>query len=130
MDGGQWMMAEDMEAVGFSKPGGEKCGPARSRPVDLAHLQRQTLGDRTVEAEVLALFLHQTASVYERICGAEPAERRKLAHGLRGSALGIGAFAVADAASAVESDADSKQNIKVLSRRIKEVREFIAAISR
>ncbi|MGN6464923.1 MAG: Hpt domain-containing protein [Rhizobiaceae bacterium] len=124
------MKADDAEAVGFLMPGGERCGAARARPIDLAHLERQTLGDRTVEAEVLSLFLHETATVYERICDAEPDERRKLAHGLRGAALGIGAFAVAEAAASVEGDAESRPFLRTLSRRIEEVREFIAAISR
>ncbi|MGN6470695.1 MAG: Hpt domain-containing protein [Rhizobiaceae bacterium] len=124
------MKADDTEAVGFSMPGGEQCGAARARPIDLAHLERQTLGDRTVEAEVLSLFLHQATTVYERICSAEPDERRELAHGLKGSALGIGAFAVAEAASSVEADAESRPLLKALSRRIEEVRDFIAAISR
>ena len=124
------MKANEADALGFEMPGGERCGAARARPIDLAHLERQTLGDRTVEAEVLSLFLHQAATVHERICGAEPEERRKLAHGLKGSALGIGAFAVAEAASSVEADAESRPCLKTLSRRIEEVREFIAAISR
>jgi HPt (histidine-containing phosphotransfer) domain-containing protein len=124
------MKADDTEAVGFAKPGGEECGAAGARPVDLAHLGRQTLGDRAVEQEVLALFMHQTTTVHERISAAEAEERRRLAHGLRGAALGIGAHALAEAAAAVEADPDSRAFARTLSRRIEEVREFIAAISR
>jgi hypothetical protein len=124
------MKTDQTEAVGFTKPGGEECGAARTRPIDLAHLSRQTLGDRAVEQEVLSLFMHQTATVHEKICAAGSDERRRLAHGLQGSALGIGALAVAEAASAVEAEPDSKGLVRTLSRRIEEVREFIAAISR
>ena len=42
-------------------PGGEGAAAPRARPVDLAHLARQTLGDRALEQEVLKLFLHQAA---------------------------------------------------------------------
>lgn len=124
------MTRGETEAVAFAKPGGEACGAARARPIDLAHLGRQTLGDRAVEEEVLALFMQQAGTVCEKICAAVPEERRKLAHGLKGSALGIGAFAVAEAASAVEAEPASKPLVKALSRRVGEAREFIAAISR
>ncbi|MDN5927830.1 MAG: Hpt domain-containing protein [Hyphomicrobiales bacterium] len=124
------MTKEGTEAVAFAKPGGEACGAARTRPIDLAHLARQTLGDRAVEEEVLSLFTQQAATVCEKIGAAVPDERRKLAHGLKGSALGVGAFAVAEAASAVEADPASKPLVKSLSLHVEEVREFIAAISR
>ena len=124
------MTTNKTEAVAFAKPGGEACGAARTRPIDLAHLARQTLGDRAVEEEVLSLFMQQAATVCEKIATAASGERCKLAHGLKGSALGVGAFAVAEAASAVEADPASKPLVKTLSRRIGEAREFIAAISR
>ena len=124
------MTKDGTEAVAFAKPGGEACGAARTRPIDLAHLARQTLGDRTVEEEVLSLFMQQAGTVCEQISAATPDERRKLAHGLKGSALGVGAFAVAEAASALEGEPASKPLVKTLSRRVGEAREFIAAISR
>ena len=86
------MTTNETEAVAFAKPGGETCGAARARPIDLAHLSRQTLGDHGVEEEVLSLFMHQMTTVHEKICSAEADERRKFAHGLKGSALGVGAF--------------------------------------
>jgi hypothetical protein len=124
------MKTDETKAVGFAKPGGEECGAAGARPIDLAHLSRQTLGDRAVEEEVLSLFMHQTATVHDKIRAAGAEERRRLAHGLRGAALGIGALAVAEAASAVEAEPGSRALVNSLSRRIEEVREFIAAISR
>ena len=43
------MALPDANAMAFSMPGGESCGQARSRPVDLVHLARQTMGDRALE---------------------------------------------------------------------------------
>ncbi|QCK88106.1 Hpt domain-containing protein [Phreatobacter aquaticus] len=74
-----------------------------SRAVDLVHLARQTLGDRDLEREVLALFERQSAVMVERLRHATTAKTwAEAAHTLKGSALGIGAFGVAEAAEAVE----------------------------
>lgn len=124
-------MGEDREAaVAFSRPGGEACGKARRRPIDLAHLARQTLDDRAVEAEVLGMFMRQASTVREEVGKADADGRRRLAHGLKGAALGIGAFAVAEAAAAVEKEPDSGPLLKTLSAAIDEARQFIASITR
>ncbi|RUV26092.1 histidine kinase, partial [Mesorhizobium sp. M5C.F.Ca.IN.020.32.2.1] len=58
--------------IAFSMPGGDVSGTAAgSRPVDLAHLARQTMGDRNLEQEVLALFVQQALSVRDRIVDAD-----------------------------------------------------------
>jgi len=64
-------------------------------PVDLTHLSRQTFGDHDLEREVLALFERQSRTMLERLRNATSA---------KSSALGIGAFGVAQAAEAVECD--------------------------
>ena len=71
-------------------------------PIDLGHLKRMTLGDESLEREVLAMFSAQSARLIGTL-GALPAEAGELAHTLKGSARAIGAFAVADAADALES---------------------------
>ena len=71
-------------------------------PIDLEHLKRMTLGDESLEREVLAMFSAQTARLIGTLA-ALPAEAGELAHTLKGSARAIGAFAVADAADALES---------------------------
>jgi HPt (histidine-containing phosphotransfer) domain-containing protein len=117
-------------AVAFDRPGGESTEAANVRPIDLAHLSRQTLGDREVEREVLALFVQHALSVRDRLGQASPAERLGLAHGLKGSARGVGAFAIADCVAAIEKQPDDRHAVKRLSILIDELREFIAAISR
>ena len=49
------------DVVAFSMPGGEvsAVAKAKTRPIDLAHLSRQTMGDRELEREVLDLFVDQ-----------------------------------------------------------------------
>ena len=116
--------------VAFSKPGGEVCGKAPDRPVDLVHLARQTMGDRDLEREVLALFVQQALSVRDKIADAGDKERLMLAHGLKGSARGVGAFAVADCAAEIEREPGDGRVVKRLGVLIDEVRDFIAAISR
>lgn len=124
------MPQTSLQTIAFSLPGGESPPPSRGRPIDLVHLARQTLGDREIEREVLALFLTQASTVRSRIAGATPAERKLLAHGLRGSAAGVGAFAVAQSATAVENAPQEVGLIGDLTSSIDEVREFIASISR
>jgi HPt (histidine-containing phosphotransfer) domain-containing protein len=116
--------------IAFSMPGGDVSGTVGSRPVDLAHLARQTMGDRSLEQEVLALFVQQALSVRDRIVDADVRQRLLLAHGLKGSARGVGAFAIADCASAIELQPEDTNTLKRLGALIEEVRDFVAAISR
>lgn len=83
------------------------------RPIDLVHLARTTMGDRSLEREVLQLFDRQSTLLIARMRSAAPAGVATLAHTLKGSARGIGAWRVARAAEALElaagaSDADRK----------------------
>ncbi|PBC04901.1 Hpt domain-containing protein [Mesorhizobium sp. WSM3860] len=116
--------------IAFSMPGGDVSGTAGSRPVDMAHLARQTMDDRALEQEVLALFVQQALSVRDKIVDADAKERVLLAHGLKGSARGIGAFAVAECAAAIEEQPEDGRILRKLGVLIDEVRDFIAAISR
>jgi HPt (histidine-containing phosphotransfer) domain-containing protein len=72
-------------------------GPA----IDTDHLARMTLGERDLEREVLGLFARQSADLLARL-ERLPREGAALAHTLKGSASGIGAFAVAQAADDLE----------------------------
>jgi HPt (histidine-containing phosphotransfer) domain-containing protein len=74
-------------------------GPA----IDVDHLQRMTLGECDLEREVLLLFAQQSADLLDRL-EKLPREGASLAHTLKGSARGIGAFAVAEAADRLEQN--------------------------
>jgi HPt (histidine-containing phosphotransfer) domain-containing protein len=70
--------------------------------IDCGHLARMTLGDRSLEIEVLALFDRQAEILLARMRQAPPAAVGTFAHTLKGSARGIGAWRVAAAAERLE----------------------------
>jgi HPt (histidine-containing phosphotransfer) domain-containing protein len=75
---------------------------AGERPIDLAHLARQTLGNRELERDVLHLFCKQAERLLTRAEDRD-ADLGEIAHTLVGSARGIGAFALAGVAERVET---------------------------
>jgi HPt (histidine-containing phosphotransfer) domain-containing protein len=88
-----------------------------STSIDQVHLERMTLGDRSLEREVLEIFARQTAMTLERIAGAGPARTAAAAHTLKGSARGIGAWRVAQAAERLEPAAPARPTKRRCSRR-------------
>ena len=98
------------------------------RPIDLVHLARITLGDRGLEREVLQLFDRQSALLIARMRAAAPGGIAYLAHTMKGSARGIGAWRVARAAEAVElaASADVGDALERLAAAADEARAVIA----
>jgi HPt (histidine-containing phosphotransfer) domain-containing protein len=76
-----------------------------SEAIDDDHLARMTLGDQALEREVLEIFLRQATLMIERIEGSAPGLAAAAAHTLTGSARGIGAWRVAQAAERLEQAA-------------------------
>lgn len=74
--------------------------------IDRTHLREMTMGDDVLAREVLALFDRQAAIMMKRLPLANVAEKGEMAHALKGSARGIGAWKVADAAALVEIAGD------------------------
>ncbi len=70
--------------------------------IDEGHLGRMTLGDRSLEREVLEIFARQTVLMLGRMGAENPALAAAAAHTLKGSARGIGAWRVAQAAERLE----------------------------
>lgn len=97
-----WSCSMSAQPLRVSEP--RPSAPAiASRPIDLVHLSRQTLGDRDLEIELLALFERQAGLIMQQIAQAGgPRPRGDLAHTLKGSARAVGATHVADAAEAIE----------------------------
>jgi HPt (histidine-containing phosphotransfer) domain-containing protein len=78
-------------------------------PIDRTHLLRMALGDHALAREVLALFDRQIDMLIERIGAADPTDVAALAHTLKGSARGVGAWPMARAAEAVEAAPPDEQ---------------------
>jgi len=99
--------------------------------IDVHHLSRMTLGERSLERQVLALFDRQAEMLLPRIRDGEPAVAAAAAHTLKGSANGIGAFRVARAAEAVERarDADIADAIDTLAMMLAEAKAEIARLT-
>jgi HPt (histidine-containing phosphotransfer) domain-containing protein len=74
--------------------------------LDMVHLARMTLGDKSLEGEVLTLFERQATVLLAHMQDATPVAAAAFAHTLKGSARGIGAWGVAAAAEAVETNAE------------------------
>ena len=79
--------------------------------LDERHLRVMTLGDQSLEREVLQVFVRQISLMLNRIARAEPAHAAAAAHTLKGSALGLGAWRVAEAADRVEQAASGLGNL-------------------
>ena len=103
---------------------------AGDEAIDLDHLSRMTLGERSLEREVLALFDRQAQILLQRMTA--PAVAAAAAHTLKGSAVGIGAWRVARAAEAVEHAGAARfvAAVGALGVAIEEARAAIAALLR
>jgi HPt (histidine-containing phosphotransfer) domain-containing protein len=96
--------------------------------LDRAHLARQTLGDACLEREILVLFRRQSGAMMQRLLETREAEERRVAaHTLKGSARAIGAWRVAAAAEAIESNAGGA-DLDSLAGALGEANQTIATI--
>lgn len=127
-----------MAIVGIDKSLGnfenrESQSPAVSdRPVDLVHLSKYTLGNRSLEKEVLELFNQQSVIYLKRLAEAENMVAwNQAAHTIKGSAKGIGAWKVAEIAENAElllvetSEANRRELLEALVTTVEEANGFI-----
>lgn len=103
--------------------------PAPAATIDRGQLARMTLGDRSLEREVLQLFDRQAGLLFARMYSGEPAAIATLAHTLKGSASSIGATAVMVAAAAVETAGGAIERNVALERLAVAIDEARAAIA-
>ena len=72
--------------------------------IDFSHLEHYVGGDQAIIREVLGLFSEQARTVLPTLDPAGPIDDwRNAAHSLKGSALGIGAMALAAACGEAET---------------------------
>ena len=96
-------MASELAAWGVAEQSSES-PKASSRPIDLVHLSRYTLGERELEREVLELFCSQSLLYIERLRSAKSDQDwKEAAHSLVDSARMIGAWRASEAAERAEA---------------------------
>ena len=110
---------------------------AAENPIDLTHLDRYTGGDARVNAEVFRLFSRHCSETLRALNlllhATECTGWREAAHGLKGAALGIGAFDLAEAAGAAENvdpgspDGCADNVLRILNERADVVLAYIDA---
>ncbi|HEY2212807.1 MAG TPA: Hpt domain-containing protein [Bradyrhizobium sp.] len=102
-------------------------------PIDTEHLQRMTLGDASLEREVLAMFSAQAIRLIGTLANL-PSDAVALAHTLKGSARAIGACGVADAAghleAAIQNGDDPSEALTELNGAVAQARTAIDTILR
>ncbi len=79
--------------------------------VDFAFLVAQTFADVALEQEILELFVAQARKVLPGLPALTPKGQADIAHLLKGSARGIGAWDAADAASRYEATAPDRRHL-------------------
>lgn len=99
-----------------------------ARTVDYEHLKVQAAEDVGVMREVLQLFLVHTEQLLAELSNATDEKSwKQLTHTLKGSARGVGAFGVADAAAEAERAILDKSKIDALNAAFAQARAFISA---
>jgi HPt (histidine-containing phosphotransfer) domain-containing protein len=97
-----------------------------AKAVDYEHLGNQAAGNLAVMREVLDLFVVHTEQVIGELERAEDAKAwKQWTHTLKGSARGVGAFGVAEAAADAERHSMDKSKIAPLRAAFAEARAFI-----
>ncbi len=106
----------------------------RHKPIDMAHLEKQAMGDWGLECEVLRLFDTMQKTYYKRLedSATVPDLLRNL-HTLKGAALGVGAFGLSELARVAEAELRAGQpvnpeRIDDLNMAVQECSAFIAEL--
>lgn len=112
-------------------PAGRARRPAR--PIDMLHLERQSMGDPGLELEILRMFDEIIAVHFARLESATSVpDLLAHLHTIKAGAIGVGAWALAEHAHIMEREllADMPVNperVDDIHMSIEEVRAFIAA---
>jgi HPt (histidine-containing phosphotransfer) domain-containing protein len=104
--------------------------PSTSRPIDLVHLARQTMGDKALEIEVLQMFARQARRCILELATNDAGTIEATAHRLKGAAQAVGAFSVSSAAEVLESDCNNAASIANVGAAVIEAENFILKLCR
>ena len=115
-------------ACGSTSPVAPQCASA-DNPVDLVHLSKQSLGNRSLEQEILALFKSQSVLYLDRLKHATTTYERKMAaHTILGSARGVGAWKVAAEAEQIQAHCAMVKDLTQLEIRVAEANDYITEL--
>ena len=104
--------------------------PSRSKPIDLVHLANQTMGDRTVELEVLKVFARQARQCVSEFANADHDNMIEVAHRLKGAANAVGAFPVSHVAEEIEGGACDAAHVAQIGAAVVEAENYILKLCR
>ncbi len=115
----------------------DKCGcPAAKEDVkieallDLVHLSRQTMGDSQLENEILALFLIQCENCHHSLSEQhKPRELTEIAHQMKGCAISVGAWGVAEKAALLEKNPTEQHLVSHLRDQIYLVANYLKSMA-
>ena len=100
------------------------------RAIDFEHLQRQTMGDASLEAEVLQLFARQARCCMHEMAEGDVASIAASAHKLKGAASAVGAFPVSSAAERLENAPGDEGLMASLDAAVTTTENFIMGLCR
>lgn len=117
-------------ATGPGATGSIPADRARSAngPIDFDHLAKYTLGNVSLEKELLTLFRSQADIYIERLTNAaDETEWKYAAHSLKGSARGLGAWEMGALAEQAEQKGIAAQQdmLPRLDKEISQLKTFI-----
>ena len=107
-------MMADSQKLGHGSDLNRALTPPATGAVDFAFLVAQTFADVDLEREILELFVAQARKVVPGLPGLTPKGQADIAHLLKGSARGIGAWDAAEAASRYEAAAPDERHLAFL----------------
>nr|CAD6603877.1 transcriptional regulator [Rhizobium sp. Khangiran2] len=118
-------------AIAFEAPATQRgLSLSQSRPIDLVHLARQTMGDKTLEVEILQIFARQARKAMLEMSSGESSAIIAAAHRLKGAASSVGAFTVADLAMRIEEKGAEATSMAKIATAIVETENFILRLCR
>lgn len=104
--------------------------PSSSRPIDLVHLAKQTMGDKALEVEVLQIFSRQARACLSELTKEDVSLVGAVAHRLRGAASAVGAQEIAAAAALLEASPGDTALVASTASAIVKAENFIQKLCR
>lgn len=119
-----------MRGLAFKERSADPQRSRSQRPVDLAHLSRQTMGDRSLERDVLQMFIEGAKAMSRDLSSAAAKNAPAIAHKLKGSARAVGAFRLSELAASCETRTPTRALLNDIRDEIARIEDFVASTQR